>query len=75
MYYSNMNSVDISKCILCHDAVCTKSCPAMDPARIIRALRFDNAAGASMMCPKKMYVCIVMANVKMSVLRKFPFKN
>ena len=28
MYYSNMKSVDISKCILCHDAVCTKACPA-----------------------------------------------
>lgn len=53
MYYSNMKSVDISKCILCHDAVCTKACPAMDPARIIRALRFDNAAGASMMLPKE----------------------
>ena len=33
MYYSNMKSIDISKCLLCHDAVCTKVCPAMDPAR------------------------------------------
>ena len=53
MYYSKIKSVDISKCILCHDAVCTKACPTMDPARIIRALRFDNAAGASMMLPKE----------------------
>ena len=65
MYYSNMKSVDISKCILCHDAVCTKACPAMDPARIIRALRFDNAAGASMMLPKE-DVCLHCDKCQMS---------
>ena len=34
-------------CLLCRDAPCTAACPeGLDPARMIRAVRFDNAAGA-----------------------------
>lgn len=35
------------RCLLCRDAPCTAACPeGLDPARMIRAVRFDNAAGA-----------------------------
>ena len=34
---------EASRCLLCHDAPCTKACPAgNDPARGIRAIRFGN---------------------------------
>lgn len=35
-------------CLLCHNAPCTRKCPArLDPARVIRALRFENMFGAA----------------------------
>lgn len=38
---------EASRCLLCHDAPCTKACPAgTDPARFIRSLRFRNIKGA-----------------------------
>ncbi len=39
---------EASRCLLCLDAPCSKSCPALtDPARFIRALRFKNVEGAA----------------------------
>ena len=36
-----------SRCLLCHDAPCSKSCPAgTDPAKFIRSIRFRNLKGA-----------------------------
>ena len=40
-----------SACILCHDAPCSKACSKCDPARIIRALRFENIEVAAAMLP------------------------
>ncbi|HEY5586809.1 MAG TPA: NAD-dependent dihydropyrimidine dehydrogenase subunit PreA [Ruminiclostridium sp.] len=35
-------------CLLCYNAPCTKSCPhGLDPAKVIRSLRFDNISGAA----------------------------
>ena len=34
---------EASRCLLCNDAPCTKACKKGDPARAIRAIRFDNA--------------------------------
>ena len=33
---------EASRCLLCKDAPCTKACGKGDPARAIRAIRFDN---------------------------------
>ena len=33
---------EASRCLLCADAPCTKACGSGDPARAIRAIRFDN---------------------------------
>ena len=39
---------EASRCLLCHDAPCSKECPAnTDPARVIRAVRFRNFKGAA----------------------------
>lgn len=34
------------RCLLCKEAPCTKACATGDPARAIRAIRFDNARNA-----------------------------
>lgn len=39
---------EASRCLLCHDAPCSKSCPAgTDPAKFIRSIRFRNVKGAA----------------------------
>lgn len=39
---------EASRCLLCHDAPCSKACPAgTDPARFIRSIRFRNFKGAA----------------------------
>ena len=40
-------------CLLCSTAPCTAACPyGLDPARVIRAVRFENAAGAALRLPE-----------------------
>lgn len=39
---------EASRCLLCHDAPCSKGCPAgTDPAKFIRSIRFRNVKGAA----------------------------
>ena len=39
---------EASRCLLCHDAPCSQSCPAgTDPAKFIRSVRFKNVKGAA----------------------------
>ena len=39
---------EAARCLLCHDAPCSKACPAMtDPAKFIRSIRFKNTKGAA----------------------------
>ena len=38
---------EAERCLLCQDAPCTKACRKGDPARAIRAIRFDNAPVAA----------------------------
>ncbi|MCR5819499.1 MAG: NAD-dependent dihydropyrimidine dehydrogenase subunit PreA [Bacteroidaceae bacterium] len=37
---------EAARCLLCMDAPCTKACANGDPARAIRAIRFDNSKNA-----------------------------
>ena len=37
---------EATRCLLCEDAPCTKACRTGDPARAVRAIRFDNAGNA-----------------------------
>ena len=37
---------EAARCLLCEDAPCTKACINGDPARAIRAIRFDNSKNA-----------------------------
>lgn len=40
---------EIGRCLLCHDAPCSRACAhAIDPARLIRSVRFENEVGAVM---------------------------
>lgn len=40
---------ETARCLLCHDAPCTAACPSgEDPARLIRAIRFENMKGAAL---------------------------
>ncbi len=42
---------ECSSCLLCADAPCSKNCPHnIDPAKIIRSLRFTNYQGAFARC-------------------------
>lgn len=38
---------EAARCLLCQDAPCTTACATGDPARAIRAIRFDNTANAA----------------------------
>ncbi len=43
----NVSCRDIAKCLVCHDAPCSKACPyGVNPAKILRSLHFANHKGA-----------------------------
>lgn len=46
--YSPLNAIEeASRCLLCHDAPCSKACPAgTNPEKFIRSIRFRNIKGA-----------------------------
>ncbi len=46
--YSSLNAIEeASRCLLCHDAPCSKACPAgTNPDKFIRSIRFRNIKGA-----------------------------
>lgn len=43
--------INYNSCLLCHDAPCSKVCDKCDPARILRALRFENPELAQSLIP------------------------
>ena len=46
-FVKNTAIEESARCLLCHDAPCTKACPCgAKPDRFIRSLRFDNLSGA-----------------------------
>lgn len=42
---NNLN-IELHKCVLCHNAPCSRMYKNINPERIIRAIRFDNIKGA-----------------------------
>ncbi|MGX7059722.1 FAD-dependent oxidoreductase [Vagococcus humatus] len=47
-YTINTVMEEAQRCLLCHDAPCSKACPAKtDPAKFIRSVRFRNFKGAA----------------------------
>ncbi len=46
MKLNNYNE-EASRCLLCENAPCTAACANGDPARMLRAIRFDNARNAA----------------------------
>lgn len=57
-YETTIPTEEISRCLLCDNAACTKACSAkMDPAKIIRSLYFDNPVGAAHTLNKN-YACV-----------------
>lgn len=61
MYHPTIEKTDVARCLLCHDAPCRKECPHLDPARILRSLRFQNEAGAALLLPEE-DVCVGCAS-------------
>lgn len=48
LYETSIPVEEVSRCLLCNNTACSKGCPnGMDPAKIIRSLRFDNTFGAA----------------------------
>lgn len=52
MVRSVVENSDLARCLLCHNAPCAAKCPSMDPARLLRSLRFQNQAGAALRLPQ-----------------------
>lgn len=52
MYCRTIKKEYVARCMLCYDAPCTKACTHLDPARILRALRFQNEVGAAIRLPE-----------------------
>ena len=48
IYQTTIPKEEISRCLLCDNAVCSKACPdRLDPAGILRSIRFENLQGAA----------------------------
>lgn len=46
-YKKEILNTEVGSCLLCHNASCTKACKkGFDPAKAIRAIRFENEKGA-----------------------------
>ncbi len=52
MYHRTIDLLEAQRCLLCHDAPCASACPSADPARILRAIRFQNDQGGALLLPK-----------------------
>ena len=47
-YETSIPAEELSRCLLCDSAACTRACPhKTDPAKILRSLRFENPVGAA----------------------------
>lgn len=44
---------DMLKCVLCHDAPCSKACEMINPAEMLRSIWFDNEKTAAGRFPEE----------------------
>lgn len=52
-YETSIPVEEVARCLLCDHATCTQSCPSrLDPAGLLRSLRFQNPFGAAAKLPK-----------------------
>jgi dihydropyrimidine dehydrogenase (NAD+) subunit PreA len=73
---------EVSTCLLCHEAACTKACPhGLKIDKIIRSYRFDNKAGAVNRLPEELpcFDCktkdCISACVKSKINRAVPIDD
>lgn len=56
-YKTSIPTEEISRCLLCDQASCSQACPAgLDPAGLLRSLKFENPAGAAVKL-RKNFAC------------------
>lgn len=57
LYNTSIPIEEVCRCLFCSDPRCSSACPAgVNPARVIRALRFENPVGAAWTLEKN-YAC------------------
>ena len=52
MFERNLYRSDMIKCALCADAPCSRACPEIDVASMLRSIWFDNEKGAALRFPE-----------------------
>ena len=54
MWSTDIPQEEAERCLLCPEAPCTKACPhGLDPAGLLRSVRFQNIAGAADRLPDR----------------------
>ncbi len=54
MWSTNIPREEAERCLLCREGPCTAACPhGLDPARLLRSVRFQNLAGAAGRLPER----------------------
>ena len=54
IWKSEIPREETERCLLCHQAPCTTACPyGLDPAGLLRSVRFENTAGAAWRLPSR----------------------
>ncbi|MCH3971421.1 MAG: NAD-dependent dihydropyrimidine dehydrogenase subunit PreA [Oscillospiraceae bacterium] len=67
---------DAARCLLCYNAPCTAACEkGKDPARLVRALRFENLAGAAASAPHCADCAAPCEKACLSPVRPVPIKQ
>ncbi|MBQ6781661.1 MAG: NAD-dependent dihydropyrimidine dehydrogenase subunit PreA [Treponema sp.] len=51
MFTRILNRSDMITCLLCHDAPCSKACPKLNPAALLRSIWFSNEKSAAYRLP------------------------
>ena len=76
LWESVIPAEEVNRCLLCHEAPCTAACPhGVDPAGLIRSIRFENQVGAARRLPQQSPCGSCWAPCEAACLRKeYPIK-